>query len=125
MHTTFGRHLLAEYIGCPSTLLDDADAIEELMKRAASAAKVGVVQSVVQKFEPQGVSVVLVLEESHMSIHTWPESGYAAVDFYTCGTSDPRDAHDVLNEGLHADSAELALFHRGMRTERRSMLREL
>lgn len=121
MHTTLGRHLLVEYHGCDAAILNDTTKLEELMKRAASASNATVVQSVSHRFSPQGVTVVLVLEESHLSIHTWPEAGYAAVDFYTCGECDPTDAHRVLFEGLKSESAELALMHRGVRTEANSI----
>jgi len=104
-------------------MLDDVERLEALMQRAADAAQVGVVQAVSHRFSPQGVTVVLVLEESHMSIHTWPEADYAAVDFYTCGEADPRVAHRVLEAGLDSPNSEIALFHRGMRTSQRSMER--
>ena len=70
--------------------------IEELMNEAALAAGATVVASVFQPFEPQGVTGVVVIEESHLSIHTWPEHGYAAVDFFTCGECTPEDAKDLL-----------------------------
>lgn len=91
------------------------------MENAAETARATIVQTVSHRFDPHGVSVVVVLEESHLSIHTWPEAGYAAVDFYTCGVCDPSVAHDVLLKGLNAETAELALFHRGLRTEAASM----
>ena len=93
---TRGRHLLVEYHGCAEGLLDDLAAVEALMNRAAVAANTTVVASVFHPFQPQGVSGVVVIEESHLSIHTWPEYGYAAVDFYTCGQGIPEEAHAVL-----------------------------
>lgn len=110
---TEGRHLLAEYRGCDAQLLNDRDLIEDLMQRAVLAAGAHIVQSVFHQFSPQGVSGVVVVEESHISIHTWPEVGYAAVDFYTCGAADPTRAHAVLVKGLRAIDGELILVHRG------------
>jgi S-adenosylmethionine decarboxylase proenzyme len=111
---TRGRHLLVEYHGCDTALLDDVAGVEALMKRAAEAANTTVVASVFQPFSPQGVSGVVVIEESHLSIHTWPEHGYAAVDFYTCGRGVPERAHALLREGLAARRAEVMTVERGL-----------
>ena len=112
---TRGRHLLVEYTGCDADVLDDLKRIQSLMKKAARAAQTKIVASVFQPFEPQGVTGVVVIEESHLSIHTWPEHGYAAVDFFTCGDSVPELAHAVLYEGLGAEHAEVMLVDRGSR----------
>jgi S-adenosylmethionine decarboxylase len=111
---TLGRHLLAEYWGCPAAALDDAPGLRVLLRAAAEAAGARVVAEVFQPFLPQGVSGVLVIEESHLSIHTWPERGYAAVDFYTCGDCRPEQAHAVLTLGLRAARAEFMVIERGL-----------
>jgi S-adenosylmethionine decarboxylase proenzyme len=95
-------------------VLDDLKRIEALMNQAAKAARTNIVASVFQPFEPMGVTGVVVVEESHLSIHTWPEHGYAAVDFFTCGESIPEMAHRVLAEGLRAEHAEVIFVDRGM-----------
>lgn len=118
---TFGRHLLVEYRGCLAERLDDPGYVEALMRRAAEAAGAAVVQSAFHRFSPQGVSGVVVIQESHLSIHTWPEYGYAAVDFYTCGDCLPEAGHEVLFGGLGATSYEEMLVHRGQIRESRSM----
>ncbi len=118
---TRGQHLLAEYTGCDVGVLDDLERVETLMNQAAKAARTKVVASVFQPFSPQGVSGVVVIEESHLSIHTWPEHGYASVDFFTCGRGVPQLAHQVLREGLRAQRAELMLVDRGLSTRGRSM----
>jgi S-adenosylmethionine decarboxylase len=110
---TRGRHLLVEYTGCDAIVLDDLKRIEALMNDAAIAARANIVASVFQPFEPQGVTGVVVVEESHLSIHTWPEYGYAAVDFYTCGDSMPELAHEVIAAGLKAQYSELMHVERG------------
>lgn len=106
---------MVEYTGCDADVLDDLKRIQSLMKKAARAAQTKIVASVFQPFEPQGVTGVVVIEESHLSIHTWPEHGYAAVDFFTCGESVPELAHAVLYEGLGAEHAEVMLVDRGSR----------
>ena len=111
---TRGRHLLVEYTGCDASVLDDLKRIEALMNQAAKAARTNIVASVFQPFEPHGVTGVVVVEESHLSIHTWPEHGYAAVDFFTCGESVPELAHKVLSEGLGAERAEIVTVDRGL-----------
>lgn len=84
------------------------------MRVAAKAAGATIVASVFQPFHPQGVSGVVVIEESHLSIHTWPEHGYASVDFFTCGDGTPERAHEVLREGLEATRAEVLVVERGL-----------
>ena len=118
---TFGRHLLVEYYDCDKEILNNLDAIEALFVNAAKAADATMVQSTFHRFSPQGVSGVVVIEESHLSIHTWPEHGYAAVDFYTCGASDPEKAHPVLVEGLGSKRYEMMVINRGVLPPRQSM----
>jgi len=78
-----GDHIVAEFKD--ATNLNCADQLEQVLREAAEAAGATVLSVTVQKFEPQGMTGVIVLQESHISIHTWPEDGYAAVDVYTCG----------------------------------------
>ncbi len=111
---TRGKHLLVEYWGCEADVLDDVGAVEALMKRAAEASGATLVESVFHRFCPQGVSGVVVVEESHLSIHTWPEKGYAAVDFYTCGDCEPERAHEVLRRALRPRHAEKIRVQRGL-----------
>jgi S-adenosylmethionine decarboxylase proenzyme len=108
-----GQHLLVEYHNCDCTVLNDRSAIEQLMKTAAKAARAGIVDTVFHTFSPQGISGVIVIEESHLSIHTWPEYGYAAVDFFTCGECVPEQAYEVLKHGLKASRSEKMLIQRG------------
>jgi len=118
---TFGRHLLVEYYDCDEKVLDDLERIEELLVDAAKEAKATVVRSTFHRFAPQGVSGVIVIEESHLSIHTWPEHGYAAVDFYTCGDASPDKAHPVLRDGLKAQRFEMMVINRGVWPPRQSL----
>lgn len=111
---TRGRHLLVEYAGCDREVLSDLARVESLMKRAAEAAGARIVASVFQPFVPQGVTGVVVIEESHLSIHTWPEHAYAAVDVFTCGACHPERAHEVLCAGLFAQRCEILHVDRGL-----------
>jgi len=113
MHTT-GIHLLLEYWGCDVGVLDDLVGIKEAMTEAARATRARIVGSIFEPFVPQGVTGVVVIEESHLSIHTWPEKGYAAVDSYTCGQCDPRRAHEVLVKRLRAKRHAMMRIRRGL-----------
>jgi S-adenosylmethionine decarboxylase len=80
-----GMHCILELYGCPSSLLDDPSFIRKHLQEAAKQAKSTLLGEVLHEFEPQGVTALMLLAESHISIHTWPERGYAAVDVFTCG----------------------------------------
>lgn len=118
---TAGRHVLAEYHGCSTSMLDDEPAITAALHRAAQAAGATVIQAVFHRYAPQGVTGVLVLAESHISVHTWPESGYAAVDFFTCGTCEPEAAHAFLADAFGARRAEIMVVERGQWPDGKSM----
>jgi len=94
-----GRHVLAEIYGCEFDILNDIKKVETIMVNAALEAGAEVREFVFHKFSPQGVSGVVVISESHLAIHTWPELGYAAVDVFTCGDKvNPWDACNYLTE---------------------------
>jgi S-adenosylmethionine decarboxylase len=80
-----GRHILAEVYGCEFRILNDLDEIREILVSAALSAGAEVRETAFHRFSPQGVSGVVVISESHIAIHTWPELGYAALDVFTCG----------------------------------------
>ena len=109
-----GRHLLLELFSCDEKVLDDLDAIEKFMKEAARVSGATIVESVFHRFQPHGISGVVVVAESHLAIHTWPEHGYAAVDFFTCGADiDYWQAHDYLKRSFAAEDSEVKEIERG------------
>lgn len=85
LREALGFHLLLELYDCPFDRLNDRAVVEAVVREAAVDAGVTIVESAFHEFSPHGVSGVLVIAESHISIHTWPEKGYAAVDLFTCG----------------------------------------
>lgn len=94
-----GTHILVEFYNCNPTILNEPTRIEQDMNRAAEMAGATIVSSTFHHFSPHGVSGVVVIAESHLTIHTWPEYGYAAVDLFTCGdTVDPWVAFEHLKE---------------------------
>ncbi|MHB1127621.1 MAG: adenosylmethionine decarboxylase [Bacillota bacterium] len=113
--SALGRHVLAEIYGCEFDVLNDIKKVEEIMVNAALEAGAEVREFVFHKFSPQGVSGVVVISESHLAIHTWPELGYAAVDVFTCGDKvDPWDACKFLNENFKAKQMEAKEIQRGL-----------
>ncbi|RMG60108.1 MAG: adenosylmethionine decarboxylase [Bacteroidetes bacterium] len=108
-----GRHLLLELYDADPVRLDDQATIEAAMLGAAAAAGATVRQATFHQFAPQGVSGVVIIEESHLTIHTWPELGYAAIDVFTCGPADPQAAASFLKEALGARRSQYQLLDRG------------
>ena len=110
-----GRHLIAELHGCSG--LADIDLIETTLREAAQAAGATVLEIRLHGFGPgQGVTGVALLAESHISIHTWPEHGYAALDIFLCGRRHDLDrALTVVIDRLRSSSSEVKLIERGYR----------
>ena len=101
MHDSLGRHILVELFGCSPSMLNDVIRLEKSMVDAAKKAHATVINSTFHHFSPYGVSGVVVIQESHLAVHAWPEYQYAAVDIFTCGTEvDPWVAYDFLKEAL-------------------------
>ncbi|MBU0532133.1 adenosylmethionine decarboxylase [Candidatus Micrarchaeota archaeon] len=94
--------------------LDDPEFLRDAMMQAAKAGQLNVLDVDVHRFEPHGISAILVLQESHFSIHTWPEHGYFAVDIFACGKEgDPVKAMSVFLEALGASERKVLQFDRG------------
>jgi spermidine synthase len=111
---SLGRHILVEFTGCNADILNDVTAIENGMIEAAKNAGATVIQSTFHHFSPYGVSGVVVIQESHLAIHTWPEFQYAAVDLFTCGTSvDPWVSFDHLRKVFQAQNYSALEMYRG------------
>ncbi|MGI5859039.1 MAG: adenosylmethionine decarboxylase [Tepidanaerobacteraceae bacterium] len=110
-----GRHILAEIYDCDPNILNDRELIEEVLVKAALEAGAEVREVAFHKFSPQGVSGVVVISESHLAIHTWPELGYAAVDVFTCGDRvDPWDACNYISDGLRSKHMDATEVKRGL-----------
>jgi len=113
-----GRHLIAEFADCDGQKLADVDFIEDCLNEAVRKSGATIINSVFHRYNPQGVSGVVVIAESHMSIHTWPEYNYAAVDFFTCGESvDPHKAYRYMKRMLRSKTSQLSELDRGIPSE--------
>jgi len=107
------KHLLLELYRCDSEKLNDEPFLRCSLNRAAKLAKATVLNLISNKFEPQGVTAIALLAESHISIHTWPESNYSAVDIFTCGQNMlPELASQYLIEVLQAKEHFLRVIER-------------
>ncbi len=109
-----GSHFILELFDCPEALLNSARHVRASVRRAAAAASSTLLHEVSHKFHPQGVTAIALLAESHISIHTWPELGYAAADTFTCGdTTTPEKACEFLIEAFQARNYVLRKIERG------------
>jgi S-adenosylmethionine decarboxylase proenzyme len=118
-----GKHLLLELQGCSEEVLDDVGFLREAMLSAANECGATVVGESFHQFSPQGVSGVVVIAESHLFIHTWPEYGYAAADIFTCGNSvQPEMAAQVLLRKLGSKNHSMVEMRRGILDTPRSGL---
>ena len=112
------KHLLLELYRCDYEKLNDESFLRCSLNRAAKFAKATVLNLISNKFEPQGVTAIALLAESHISIHTWPESNYSAIDIFTCGQNMlPELASQYLIEALRAEEHFLRIIERNPPTK--------
>jgi len=109
---TLGKHCFTEVYECPSELLDDEDYLKEHIIQSLNKTSLTLLEISSYKFEPQGVTIVALLSESHISIHTWPERGSAALDVFTCGDTNPEVAMMHMIEALKARDYNLKCIKR-------------
>jgi len=109
-----GRHIIAELYDCDIEKINDVSFVEKCMLAAADKSGATVINSTFHHFSPFGVSGVIVIQESHFSIHCWPEYGYASVDIYTCGdTVNPWTAYEYLKDSFCASHGSTIELNRG------------
>jgi len=109
-----GKHLLVEFYGVDKDKLDDKDKLEKLLLIAVEESEATYLHHYLHQFSPQGVSGVVVVAESHLALHTWPEYRYMAIDYFTCGDKvDPQAAIDFLQEQLDPELVEVDMKIRG------------
>ncbi|MEW6033327.1 MAG: adenosylmethionine decarboxylase [Chloroflexota bacterium] len=110
-----GYHVLLELKGCNKETLNDLQKLEAILVGAAKEAGTAVVEKAFHQFNPHGVSGVVIIAESHLFIHTWPEHGYAAVDIFTCGDSIRADrAVERLARELESPNFSMIELRRGV-----------
>ncbi|KPA92105.1 MULTISPECIES: adenosylmethionine decarboxylase [Pseudomonas] len=115
-HTNFffGKHALGELYDVALDKLNDIDGLTQLLCNAAAKAGATVCGTLTKRFEPQGATILVLLEESHASFHTYPEHGALFLDIFTCGTScDPTKAFDFIREHLQCGESAMKVVERG------------
>ena len=111
---SLGRHIILELYGVAFNMLNDVYEMERVMTEAVRISGATIIRPFFHKFSPQGISGIIVVAESHFSIHTWPEYGYAAVDFFTCGDQIRFDvAVKFIKDSLKAVSIQVMEIRRG------------
>lgn len=111
--TSVGRHLVVDAFGCSSAALDDADLLNRLLSEAVSALGAQVLHTYFHRFEPQGVTGAIIISTSHLAIHTWPETHYAAFDLFTCGDGDLQGTARAILDRLGAAHSVVREIDRG------------
>jgi S-adenosylmethionine decarboxylase len=107
-------HALVDCWGVEPSLLNDPPRLEAVLIAAARAANCEVLKAASHHFTPHGVTVVLLLAESHLAIHTWPEARFASVDLLTCGKTFPREGVKAVISGLNPQRSEVRFIDRGL-----------
>ncbi|MDU4697044.1 MULTISPECIES: adenosylmethionine decarboxylase [Paenibacillus] len=114
-YSTFGRHVAVDAWGVDYEVLNNAGLLEAHLVEAAEACGATILSIQSRQFEPQGATVLVMLSESHLSIHTYPERGFAAIDCYTCGEMvDPQLAIDYLVSVLNPEKTYAKKLIRGL-----------
>ncbi len=110
-----GRQVLVEFYDCNTEKINDVEFIESSFLEATRASGATIISHNFHRFSPHGISGVVVIAESHVSIHSWPEYNYAAVDIFTCGdTIDPWVIQEHLKEALESQNISSMEMKRGM-----------
>lgn len=113
-----GQHLIAEYYACLPELVQNSAALEQALLEAATQAKAEPVHLTWRFFEPYGISGILIIAQSHISIHTWPEYGFVSADFFTCGQENsPWIIYSALKKALKSQRTETYFHYRGQMGE--------
>ena len=112
---SLGKHLVIELFQCDSAILNDPRTLEYHLLAAVRLSGATVIQPLFHQFAPHGVTGVVVVAESHFSLHTWPEYGYCALDIFTCGDSiNGLQALDYLKKSLQAGNVSVMEIKRGV-----------
>jgi len=112
-YSALGRHLLADFHGVPAERMSRVETLAEWVREASEAARVTLIDLRWHAFSPHGLTLFALLKESHISVHTWPERGYVAVDIFTCGAGDPHAALEVLERRFQPEDSTVREILRG------------
>lgn len=111
---SLGQQLIVELYGCDRTLLDDPSRLERILTEAIRRSGGTIIRPCFHQFSPHGVTGVVVIAESHVAVHTWPEFGYCALDVFTCGTQVKTDQiFELVRSALRAQETSVMEVKRG------------
>lgn len=113
INTPLGKHIIAEVYFTSPEILNNEKKLVEIMETASRKGGMTVISSSSHKFNPHGVTAMVMLSESHVSIHTWPEFNYAAIDIYTCGKNPERVYEELMNR-LPVKKSKVKIIERGL-----------
>ena len=109
-----GKHAILDLSGCSPEIIGNNALVQEILCSTAQIAKITIVGDLERHFEPNGYTAILLLEESHLSIHTWPEYNYVSVDLYSCNLNTDFEAvKNFLVEQMKAEKVTYTLIDRG------------
>ncbi|MFC1485288.1 adenosylmethionine decarboxylase [bacterium] len=112
---SLGTHVIAEFYECDKKIIEDVKLVEQLMVNAAKVTNATIVDVIFHSFNPYGVSGMIVIAESHLAIHTWPEYNFASVDIYTCGNEvKPWKAYEYLETAFKSKNISVMEMKRGI-----------
>lgn len=117
MNDTVGNHIIAELSGISYEITNDLDFLKKIIRRAIRKSGVNLIAESYHRFNPQGISGVLLLAESHISFHTWPQEGYISMDIYTCGSANTVDILTYIVGKLNCKYVEYRHIQRGIRNK--------
>lgn len=117
-----GSHLLAEFYNCSSEILNDETEIAGIMTRAVEVSGATIIRPFFHKFSPHGISGIIVIAESHLAVHTWPEFGFAAVDLFSCGDFNFTGALRFIRDNLYAEKYSILSIKRGVNADSASKI---
>jgi len=109
-----GKHFLAEFHNCSCEILNDENKIADIMTRAVEISNATIIRPFFHKFSPHGVSGIIVIAESHLAIHTWPEFRFAAVDLFSCGDFNFEQALEFIRDELNSGKYSVISIKRGI-----------
>lgn len=112
---SLGNHMFVDLYGCDSTVINSPNTLMELVLRAVEKSGATILSTNLRQFDPQGVSGVILISESHMAFHSWPEHGVICLDYFTCGSSiDPHVAIEFIVEELKPNRIAFSNKQRGL-----------
>jgi S-adenosylmethionine decarboxylase proenzyme len=111
--TDFGRHYLVDFVDCDPEIIKYVASSRPIVMHAVEACGATIITDTFHQFEPFGVSGIVLIAESHVGFHSWPENGFAAADIFTCGEMRPEVAIDLMKQGFRAREAVVRVLGRG------------